>query len=185
MLPESWDWACAAGPSLNVSSSSSSQGRRVQTCTSRGVCLCCCCCNTSVRKNAFLTRLLVQISHLSCLCLVSCRSLSKECSSLCACSRVTQLVRFRRLTLPLYRGNHVEFRVAQERACCASSRGVATEVQRESALDLGWVKVLALSEQWSCGIERSNPRRHCKSGLCQQGRTLLRRYDITRVCNRV
>ena len=90
---------------------------------------------------------------------------------------------------------HRNERAAPRRARLAVRRGVATEVQRKrltshhgsclpgamtaalrvearrvSALDLGWVKMLASWKQWSCGIEKSNPRRHCKSGLCHQGR---------------
>ena len=169
-------------------------------------CLCCCCCNPSVRKNALLTRLSVPMSHSPCSCVVSTRLRSKERSSLCACFCVTQVVMFHCLLLPRYRGNHVEFRVAQERACCASSRtpGGSTrsrnrgaeraphfasrilspwsndaekskatervEVRSVSALDLEWVKMLALWKQRSCGAERTHPRRLSKSGARQQGR---------------
>ena len=41
---------------------------------------------------------------------------------------------------------------------------------RVSTLDLKWVQVLALWKQQLCGTEKTNPRRHRKSGECQQGR---------------
>ena len=108
---------------------------RVQTCTSRGFAFCCCCCNPSVRKNALLTRLSVRILHSPCLCVVSFRLLSRERSSLCACFRVTELVLFCCPSLPRYRWNHAESRVAQEQACCASSRtpGGATRSRNRGA----------------------------------------------------
>ena len=115
-----------------------------------------CCCNPSVRKNALLTRLSVQILHSPCLCVVSSRLLSRERSLLCACFCVTHLVPFCCPSLPRFRWNHAESRVAQEQACCASSctTGSATRSRNRGAEKAPHFAPRILSP-WSNDAERS------------------------------
>ena len=139
------------------------------------LCLCCCCCNPSVWKYALLTQLSVRISHSPCLCVVSSRLLSKERSSLCACFRVTQLVLFRCLFLARYRGNHVESRVAQERACCASSRtpgGATREVQRKRLTSYHGSCLPGAMTQKSRGQQKEWKCGECQRWTCGRSKML-------------